>query len=128
MKSLSSLKVDEIICSPEKLSEFLLVPEEEDLRAISKFLCELDPKKVPDMILEMTSHLEFSGLLELVGKITAKFRSYDFFEDIKDTIVKVLNLDMVEKYVPAYLKIREWVPEIIPLFKNTTFKEIDLNL
>ena len=110
------------------MKKYLVVPNEKDLVTLSKVLCEIDSEKIPGTLEQLTNNLDFTGLLEMVSRVMAKFQDYDFFEDIRKTTELILNLRIVEKYVPKYLKIRDWMPKIIPLFKNVTFKEIDVVL
>lgn len=128
VEGLGSTNIEDTVCVPENLKKFLIVPKEMDLVTISKVLCEIDPSKIPGIFEQLTNHLDFTSLLEMVSRVMAKFQDYDFLKDIKKTIETILNLGIVEKYVPDYLRLRDWVPKIIPLFKNTSFKEIDIFL
>ncbi|KAK2584735.1 hypothetical protein KPH14_007066 [Odynerus spinipes] len=122
-----STDVEGVVCSPESLKKYMILSKEEDYEEISKVLCELDIAKIPDILQELSKHLDFSGLLGMVDRAMAKFRDYDFFQDLKRTAETILNLKSIEKYVPDYLRIREWLPNMIMLFRNVTFKEIDLS-
>ncbi|XP_043481651.1 ATP-binding cassette sub-family A member 13 isoform X2 [Leptopilina heterotoma] len=126
IEGLGSTNIEDTVCVPDNLKKFLIVPKEMDLVTISKVLCEIDPAKIPGIFEQLTKHLDFTSLLEMVSRVMAKFQDYDFIKDIKKTIETVLNLGIIDKYVPNYLRLRDWVPKIIPLFKNTTFKEIDI--
>lgn len=64
----------------------------------------------------------------MVDRAMAKFREYNFFQDLKRATETILDLKTTKKYIPEYLKIREWLPKIILVFQNVTFEEIDLNL
>ena len=125
IEGFGSSNIEDIICSSESLKKYLVVPNEKDLVTISKVLCEIDPAKIPGILEQLMNHLDFTELLEMASRAMAKFQDYDFFKDIQKTAETILNLRIVDKYVPKYLKIQEWVPKIIPLFKNVSFKEID---
>lgn len=64
----------------------------------------------------------------MVDRAMAKFRDYNFFHDLKRATEIILDLKTSKKYIPEYLKIREWLPKVILVFQNVTFKEIDLDL
>lgn len=128
IEGLGSTNIEDTVCVPDNLKKFLIVPKEMDLVTISKVLCEIDPTKIPGIFEQLTKHMDFTSLLEMVSRVMAKFQDYDFLKDIKKTIETILNLGIVDKYVPNYLRLRNWVPKIITLFKNTTFKEIDVFL
>ncbi|XP_053595540.1 uncharacterized protein LOC103571174 isoform X2 [Microplitis demolitor] len=127
IESFGSSNIDGIVCSPESLKQFIVVPKEQDLVTISQVLCNLDPNKIPEILERLARHLDFEGLLEVVSRVMAKFSDYDFISDIKRTIVTVLELNTLKKYVPSYLKLREWVPEVLELFRDVNFKAIDVS-
>ncbi|KAH0550173.1 hypothetical protein KQX54_017854 [Cotesia glomerata] len=127
IESFGSSNIDGIVCSPESLKQFIVPPKEKDLVAISQVLCNLDPNKVPLILERLAQHLDFQGLLEVVSRVMAKFRDYDFISDIKRAIIAVFELDTFKKYVPSYLKLREWVPEVLELFRDVNFKAIDVS-
>jgi len=110
------------------LKKYLILPKEEDLMEISDALCNIDPKAIPDILDKLSKHLDFTGLLAMVDRAMAKFRDYDFFKDLKQAVETILDLKISKKYIPEYLKIREWLPKIILTFRNMTFKKIDLGL
>lgn len=83
---------------------------------------------IPNMLESLSKHLDFSGLLEMIDRVMAKFRDYDFFDDLRKAVETILDLQTTKKFVPQYLKLRQWVPKMIMVFKNVTFKEIDLTL
>jgi len=83
---------------------------------------------MPDILENLSKHLDFTGLLEMVDRAMAKFRDYNFFQDLKRAVETILDLKISKKYMPEYLKLREWLPKVILVFQNTTFKEIDLNM
>ncbi|CAL7936973.1 unnamed protein product [Xylocopa violacea] len=126
IEAFGSSNIDGVICSPESLKKYLILPNEEDYGEISKILCDIDSKMIPDILDRLSKHLDFSGLFEMMDRVMAKFRDYDFFEDVKRAVETIMDLEIVRKNVPGYLKIREWVPKMIMVFKNVTFKEIDL--
>lgn len=117
-----------MICSPENLKKYLILPKPEDYTEISKVLCDIDSEMIPKMLENLSKHLDFSGLMEMVDRAMAKFRDYDFFDDLKRAVETILDLQTVKENVPQYLRIREWLPKMIMVFKNVTFKEIDLTL
>ncbi|XP_014612694.1 PREDICTED: uncharacterized protein LOC106791527 isoform X1 [Polistes canadensis] len=127
IETFGSTNIDGIVCSKENLKKYMILTNEEDYGEISKVLCQLDANQIPDILSELSKHLDFSGLLGMLDRVMGKFRSYDFFQDLKRTVDIILNLKSIDKYVPSYLKIREWLPNAIMLFRNVTFKEIDLN-
>lgn len=110
------------------MRKYLILRKEEDYTEISKVLCDIDSETIPNILESLSKHLDFSGLLERVNRVMGKFRDYDFFKDLKRAVETILDLQIVKKYVPEYLRIREWVPKMIMVFKNVTFKEIDLTL
>lgn len=83
---------------------------------------------IPNILENLSKHLDFSGLLEMIDRVMAKFRDYDFFDDVRKAVEKILDLQTTKKFVPQYLKLRQWIPKMIMVFKNVTFKEIDLTL
>lgn len=117
-----------MICSPKSLKKYLILPKEEDFDEISKILCGIDSEMIPSILENLSKHLDFSGLLEMVDRVMVKFRDYDFFEDLKHAVETILDLQTVKNYIPEYLKIRQWMPKMIMVFKNVTFKEIDHTL
>ncbi|XP_011308769.1 uncharacterized protein ldd isoform X2 [Fopius arisanus] len=127
IESFGSSNIDDVVCTPSSLKEFLIAPREENLQEISNALCHLDSSQVPLILQKLTDHLDFDGLLEVVSRVMAKFREYDFIGDITKTIMTTLNLETVIKHVPEYLKLREWIPSILSLFRTLSFKKIDLN-
>ncbi|XP_011684588.1 PREDICTED: uncharacterized protein LOC105447955 isoform X2 [Wasmannia auropunctata] len=127
IQTFGSSNIDGVICSPDSLKKYLIVPEEEDVTEISNILCKIDPLSIPDILENLSSHLDFSGLLEMVDRAMAKFREYNFFHDLKRATETILDLKTTKKYIPEYLRIREWLPKIILVFQNVTFKEIDLD-
>ncbi|KAK9294638.1 hypothetical protein QLX08_010802 [Tetragonisca angustula] len=126
VEAFGSSNVDGVICSPESLKKYLILRDEQDYAEISKILCDIDSDMIPDMLESLSKHLDFSGLLEMVDRVMAKFRDYDFFDDLRRAVETILELQTVKRYIPEYLKIRQWLPKIITMFKNVTFKEIDL--
>lgn len=128
VEALGSSNIDGVICSPESLKKYLILRDEQDYAEISKVLCDIDSDMIPDMLDSLSKHLDFSGLLEMVDRVMAKFRDYDFFDDLRRAVETILELQTVKKYIPEYLKIRQWLPKIITTFKNVTFKQIDLTL
>lgn len=106
----------------------MIPSKEEDITEISNILCNIDPLAIPDILENLSKHLDFTGLLEMVDRAMAKFRDYNFFQDLKRAAETILDLKTAKKYIPEYLRIREWLPKIILAFQNVTFKEIDLNL
>ncbi|XP_043253492.1 retinal-specific phospholipid-transporting ATPase ABCA4 isoform X1 [Colletes gigas] len=126
IETFGSSNIDGVICSPESLKKYLILPREEDYVEISKILCGIDSGMIPGILENLSKHLDFSGLLEMVDRVMAKFRDYDFFKDLKRAVETILDLQIVEDHVPKYLKLREWLPKMIMVFKNVTFKEIDL--
>ncbi|XP_063992095.1 ATP-binding cassette sub-family A member 13-like isoform X2 [Diachasmimorpha longicaudata] len=127
MESFGSSNIDGVVCTPSSLREFLIVPREENLIEISSALCHLDAAQVPLILQKLTDHLDFAGLLEIVSRVMAKFHDYDFITDITRSITTVLNLETVIKHVPEYLKLREWIPNVLALFRDTNFRRIDLS-
>ncbi|XP_043289977.1 uncharacterized protein ldd isoform X2 [Venturia canescens] len=128
IETFGSSNLDGVICSPESLKKYLLLENDEDLLEISKILCNIDSKKIPDILEHLTRHLDFSGLLEMVGRATAKFHDYDFIDDLVRALNTVLDLKTVKKYVPTELKLQEWLPKIVALFRNVSLDRIDLTL
>ncbi|XP_026675626.1 uncharacterized protein LOC108632621 isoform X2 [Ceratina calcarata] len=126
IEAFGSSNIDGVICSPESLRKYLLLSNEEDYAVISKTLCDIDSEAIPKMLESLSKHLDFSGLLEMVDRVMAKFREYDFFRDLKRAAETILDLQLVKKHIPEYLRIREWMPKMIMAMKNVTFKEIDL--
>ncbi|RLU15876.1 hypothetical protein DMN91_011632 [Ooceraea biroi] len=126
IQSFGSSNIDGVICSADSLKKYLILPKEEDFAEISNALCNIDSKAIPDILDNLSKHLDFTGLLAMVDRAMAKFRDYDFFEDLKRAVETILNLKISEKYIPEYLKIREWLPKMVLAFRNVTFKEIDV--
>ncbi|XP_014474957.1 PREDICTED: ATP-binding cassette sub-family A member 13 isoform X2 [Dinoponera quadriceps] len=126
IQTFGSSNIEGVVCSAESLKKYLIVPKEEDYEEISNLLCNIDSKAIPDILENLTKHLDFSGLLEMVDRAMAKFRHYSFFQDLKRTTEVILDLKTTKKYAPKYLKLHEWLPKIILAFENVTFKEIDL--
>lgn len=106
----------------------MILPREEDFAEVSEILCGIGSETIPNILETLSKHLDFSGLLERVDRVMAKFRDYDFFEDLRRAVETILDLQTVKKSVPEYLKLKQWLPEMIMAFKNVTFKEIDLTL
>lgn len=104
------------------------MPKEEDYEEISQLLCNIDSKAIPGILEKLSQHLDFTGLLAMVDRVMAKFRHYNFFQDLEHTTKVILDLKTVEKYVPGYLRLREWLPNMILAFENVSFKEVDVNL
>ncbi|XP_076176197.1 lipid droplet defective isoform X2 [Ptiloglossa arizonensis] len=125
IEAFGSSDIDGVICSPKSLKKYLILPKEEDFDEISKILCGIDSEMIPSILENLSKHLDFSGLLEMVDRVMVKFRDYDFFEDLKHAVETILDLQTVKNYIPEYLKIRQWMPKMIMVFKNVTFKEID---
>lgn len=128
IEAFGSSNIDGVICSSESLKKYLILPNDEDYEEISKIFCKIDSSMIPNMLENLAKHLDFFGLLEMVDRVMAKFRDYDFFEDLKRAVETILDLRTVNKYIPSYLKIRQWMPKMIMVFKNVTFKQIDLTL
>lgn len=128
IKTFGSFDIDGVVCSAESLKKYLILPKEEDFAEISNVLCNIDSKAMPDILENLSKHLDFTGLLEMVDRAMAKFRDYNFFQDLKRAVETILDLKISKKYMPEYLKLREWLPKVILVFQNTTFKEIDLNM
>lgn len=128
IQSFGSSNIDGVICSPDSLKKYLILAKQEDYAEISNVLCNIDPKAIPKMLENISKHLDFTGLLAMVDRAMAKFRDYDFFEDLKRAVETILDLKISKKYIPAYLKINEWLPKIILAFRNVSFKEVDLTL
>ncbi|XP_020291877.1 uncharacterized protein LOC109858741 isoform X2 [Pseudomyrmex gracilis] len=126
IKTFGSSNIDGVVCSADSLKKYLILPKEEDYVEISNVLCSIDSKAIPDILENLSKHLDFSGLLEMVDRAMAKFRGYNFFLDLKRAIETILDLKTPKKYIPEYLKLREWLPKMILVFQNVTFKEIDL--
>lgn len=120
--------MDGIICTPESLKQFLILPNEEDLVSVSKALCALNSTVIPDLLQHVAEQLDFNGLFGMINLVMAKFSSYDVFTDLQQTADSILSLRMIDMYVPKNLRLQKWFPKIIPLFKNTTFNEIDVSL
>lgn len=110
------------------MKKYLIVPKEEDYTEISNLLCNIDSKAIPDILENLSKHLDFTGLLAMVDRAMAKFRHYNFFQDLKRTTETILDLKTSKKYVPEYLKLQEWLPKMVLAFENVTFREIDLGL
>lgn len=128
IEAFGSSNIDGAICSPEILKKYLILPNEQNYLEISKILCDIDSAMIPNMLESLSKHLDFSGLLEMIDRVMAKFRDYDFFDDLRKAVETILDLQTTKKFVPQYLKLRQWVPKMIMVFKNVTFKEIDLTL
>ncbi|KZC04437.1 ATP-binding cassette sub-family A member 13 [Dufourea novaeangliae] len=126
IEAFGSSNIDGVICSPESLRKYLILPREEDFEDLSKILCDIDSETMLGILENLSKHLDFTGLLEMVDRVMAKFRGYDFFVDLRRAAETILDLETSRKYIPVYLRIREWMPKIIMVFKNVTFKEIDL--
>ncbi|XP_019697173.1 ATP-binding cassette sub-family A member 13 isoform X1 [Harpegnathos saltator] len=126
IQTFGSSNIDGVVCSAESLKKYLIVPREEDYAEISDLLCNIDSKAIPDILENLSKHLDFSGLLEMVDRAMAQFRHYNFFQDLKRATEIILDLKTTKKYVPEYLRLREWLPRMILAFENVTFKEIDL--
>lgn len=120
--------MDGIICTPESLKQFLILPTNEDLLRVSEALCSLNSTVIPELFQLLAEQLDFTGLFNMVNLVMAKFSNYDIYTDLKQTAESILSLKMVDSYVPENLRLREWFPKIILLFKNVTFKDIDLSL
>lgn len=128
IQTFGSSNIDSVVCSAESLKKYLIVPKEEDYVEISNLLCNIDPKAIPNILENLSKHLDFSGLLAMVDRVMAQFRHYNFFQDLKRTSEIILDLKTTKKYAPDYLRLREWLPSMILAFENVTFKEIDLGL
>lgn len=128
IQTFGSSNIDGVICSEESLKKYLILPKEEDFAEISNALCNINPKAIPDILENLSKHLDFTGLLAMVDRAMAKFRDYNFFQDLKRAVETILDLKTSKKYVPVYLRLREWLPKMILAFQNVTFKEIDLGL
>lgn len=128
IKTFGSSDINGVVCSAENLKKYLILPKEEDFAEISNDLCNIDSKAIPDILENLSKHLDFTGLLAMVDRAMAKFRDYNFFQDLKRAIETILDLKITKKYIPEYLKLREWLPKVILVFQNVTFKEIDLEL
>ncbi|XP_053973403.1 uncharacterized protein LOC128873691 isoform X1 [Hylaeus volcanicus] len=126
IETFGSTDIDGVICSPESLNKYLILPKEEDFLEMSRILCGIDSKMIPGILENLSKHLDFSGLLEMVDRVMAKFRDYDFFEDLKRAVETILDLQTVRHNVPDYLRLRQWMPKMIISLKNVTFKKIDL--
>ncbi|XP_076548743.1 lipid droplet defective isoform X1 [Osmia lignaria lignaria] len=126
IEAFGSSNIDGVICSPENLKKYLILPKPEDYTEISKVLCDIDSEMIPKMLENLSKHLDFSGLMEMVDRVMAKFHDYDFFDDLKRAVETILDLQTVKTNVPQYLRLREWLPKMIMVFKNVTFKKIDL--
>ncbi|XP_023289550.1 uncharacterized protein LOC105698871 [Orussus abietinus] len=126
IESVGSVNVEETVCSPEMLKRYLILEREEDLFKVSNALCNVDPKMLPGILEHASKQLDFVGLLKMVNRVMAKFRDYDLFQDLSKAADAILGMEVVQKYVPSYLRLHEWVPRVIPLFRNVTFKQIDL--
>ncbi|XP_046491171.1 uncharacterized protein ldd isoform X1 [Neodiprion pinetum] len=122
-----SSNMDGIICTPESLKQFLILETDEDLLKVSKALCSLNSTLIPELLQRLTEQLDFNGLFSMVNLVMAKFSSYDIFRDLQQTADSILSLRMVDLHVPKKLRLQEWLPKIIPLFRNVTFKEINLS-
>ncbi|XP_048511619.1 ATP-binding cassette sub-family A member 13 isoform X2 [Athalia rosae] len=127
VEALGSSNMDGIICSPQILKEFLILPTDEDLSTVSKALCGLNSTLIPDLVQHVVEQLDFDGMFGMINLVMAKFRTYDIFSDIQQTVDSILSLKMMDLIFPEKLRLRKWLPNIIPLFKNVTFKEIDLS-
>ncbi|XP_029170086.1 LOW QUALITY PROTEIN: uncharacterized protein LOC114939826 [Nylanderia fulva] len=127
IKTFGSSDINGVVCSPTNLKKYLILPKEEDFAEISNVLCNIDSTAIPDILETLSKHLDFTGLLEMVDRAMAKFRDYNFFQDLKRAVETILDLKTSQKYIPEYLKVREWLPKIILVFQNVTFKEIDLD-
>ncbi|XP_046740699.1 uncharacterized protein LOC124408067 isoform X2 [Diprion similis] len=122
-----SSNMDGIICTPESLKQFLILETDEDLLKVSKALCSLNSTLIPELLQRLTEQLDFNGLFSMVNLVMAKFSSYDIFRDLQQTADSILSLRMVDSYVPKYLRLQEWLPKIIPLFRNVTSEDINLS-
>nr|XP_033323682.1 uncharacterized protein LOC117218991 isoform X1 [Megalopta genalis]XP_033323683.1 uncharacterized protein LOC117218991 isoform X1 [Megalopta genalis]XP_033323684.1 uncharacterized protein LOC117218991 isoform X1 [Megalopta genalis] len=118
--------VGEVLCSPDILKKYLILPTEKDYVLVSKILCDIDSETIPSILENLSKHLDFTGMLKMVDRVMAKFRDYDIFVDLRRAVETILDLQTSRKYIPEYLRIRQWLPKIIMAFKNVTFKEIDL--
>ncbi|XP_076284763.1 lipid droplet defective isoform X2 [Lasioglossum baleicum] len=128
VEAFGSTNVGDVICSPESLKKYLILPTEKDYVQVSKILCDIDSETIPSILENLSKHLDFSGMLKMVDRVMAKFRDYDIFVDLRRAVETILDLDTSKKLIPEYLRIRQWLPKIIMMFKNVTFKEIDLTL
>ncbi|XP_078047717.1 lipid droplet defective isoform X2 [Augochlora pura] len=126
IEAFGSSNVGEVLCSPESLKKYLILPTEKDYARVSKILCDIDSETIPSILENLSNHLDFTGLLKMVDRVMAKFREYDIFVDLRRAVETILDLGTSRKYIPGYLRIRQWLPKIIVAFKNVTFKEIDL--
>ena len=126
IEAFGTSNINDVICSPESLKKYLILPREEDFAEVSEILCGIDSEMIPNILETLSKHLDFSGLLERVDRVMAKFRDYDFFEDLRRAVETILDLQTVKKFIPEYLRINQWLPKMIMAFKNVTFKEIDL--
>ncbi|XP_032690190.1 uncharacterized protein LOC116853290 isoform X2 [Odontomachus brunneus] len=127
IQTFGSSNIDTVVCSAESLKKYLIVPKEEDYVEISNVLCNIDAKAIPDILENLSKHLDFTGLLAMVDRVMAKFRHYNFFQDLKRTSEIILDLKTTKKYAPDYLRLRKWLPSMILVMENVTFKEIDLD-
>ncbi|XP_076641439.1 lipid droplet defective [Halictus rubicundus] len=126
IEAFGTSNVGDVICSPESLKKYLVLPTEKDYVQVSKILCDIDSETIPSILENLSKHLDFSGMLEMVDRVMAKFRDYDIFVDLRRTMETILDLESSKKYIPKYLRIQQWLPKMIMMFKTVTFKEIDL--
>ncbi|XP_072756384.1 uncharacterized protein Ldd isoform X2 [Anoplolepis gracilipes] len=127
VQTFGSSDINGVVCSPENLKKYLILPKEEDFAEISNVLCNINSIAIPDILENLSKHLDFTGLLAMVDRAMAKFRDYNFFQDLKRAVETILDLKTPKKYIPEYLRVREWLPKVILIFQNVTFKEIDLD-
>ncbi|XP_034938100.1 phospholipid-transporting ATPase ABCA1 [Chelonus insularis] len=121
----SSSGVDKIICSPEMLGQYLTVSKEQDLSVISQTLCNLNQDKVPSMIEQLAKYFNFDRFLQIIQNVMTKFQNYSLSEDVSKTIKNILELDMMKQFIPGYLKMQRWLPEIMSLLIHK--KNLDIS-
>lgn len=54
------------ICNSSQLEKYLILPENGDIEAVSKNLCNIEGNDVPNLLQSVLDNADFSGLLETV--------------------------------------------------------------
>ncbi|XP_024944655.1 uncharacterized protein LOC107271675 isoform X2 [Cephus cinctus] len=124
--SFGSTDIDDILCSSETLAQYLVVPNDLDLNDVTQVLCNLDSVRVVALVNQLTHHLNIQKFLDTLDRAMSRFRKYDFLNDLSHAVEQLLQLKTIERFVPSYLKLERWLPFVIPLFRNVTFRDMDL--
>lgn len=123
-----SNNVEEIVFASETLEKFLAAVDKEDISRVSRALRSVDPSRIPDIFTNLSNNFDWSKLLEIVNRITATLENYNLIDDVTTTINKILDLDFLKNYIPAFLNVREWLQGVLSLFRDSDLEKIDFGV